>query len=83
MAEVSIKNITTLKLTDTSGAVAEGFLSASLANLGSADGTITQNGNVITLAAGAVFNFPQQNGNNAWGALTINATGTIIECVYY
>ena len=82
-AQVFVRSIKVTKVTDTTGAVAQGFLFASLANLGDADGSITQNGQTFTLPAGGVFNFPDMEGNNMWDTLTIDATGTEIECVYF
>jgi hypothetical protein len=72
-----------ISATNASAVVPEGFISASFQNLGDADGTLTQDGQSITLAAGAVFNLPPLDGNITWKAVTVNGTGTNIECVYF
>jgi len=63
--------------------VPEGFKSCSFVNTGEGDGTLTQNGQSWTLPAGAVFNLPSTRDNDYWFAVSIDATGTIIEAVYY
>jgi hypothetical protein len=71
---------------DANNAVAvipEGFLSASLANVGDADGAFTHNGFTFTLITGGVFNFPQKNNNSSWKSVSINGTGTHIEAAYF
>ena len=83
MAEVFAKSLEQLLLNNASGTIPEGFMSASLTNLGSADATFTQNGKTFTLPAGAVFNFGDLEGNYYWKAVTVDATGTIVQVAYY
>jgi hypothetical protein len=51
--------------------------------LGDAEATIIQNGQSFSIPASGVFNFPVREGNLCWYGLSINATGTEVECVYF
>lgn len=82
MATVDFKSIDSIHVTDSTVILAEGFMCASFSNLGVVDATLTQGGKSWTLNVGAVFNLPVLSGNNGWNAVTIDATGTDVECVY-
>jgi len=82
MAIVDFRSIDSIHATDEIKTLAQGFLMASFANLGVVDATLTQGSKSWTLNVGAVFNFPVLSGNNGWNAVTIDATGTDVECVF-
>jgi hypothetical protein len=83
MATVDLKGVTVISVDNTTHSVPEGFMSASFSNQGDAAASITQNNQTWTLPSGAVFNLPALEGNNGWLAVSIDATGTLVECVYY
>jgi hypothetical protein len=83
MDNVRLTGISVLNVNNATGTIADGFLSASLANLGDAEATIIQNGQSFSIPASGVFNFPVREGNLCWYGLSINATGTEVECVYF
>jgi hypothetical protein len=63
--------------------VPAGFRCASIYNSGSVNATLTQNETTFTVYAGIVFNFPDIGVGSNWEETTIDATGTVVECVYY
>jgi hypothetical protein len=83
MASNNFSNITVVTATSTTATVPAGFRGASFTNTGEADGTLTQNSNVVTLIAGGVFVLPYINSNTCWNEVLITATSTTIECAYF
>lgn len=75
---VTVKNVN-----NTSDSIPDGFQSASFSNLGSANATLTQNGEIFVVVGGSTFNLPIRNDNRSWYGVTIDASGTEIQCVYY
>ena len=83
MSIVQSISVSVAKPNNTTATIPEGFLSASFVNIGAADATLTQDGKTWTLKSGNVFNLPIPEGNQTWKAVTIDATGTTVECVYF
>lgn len=77
------RGVRVVSVTDDTDTIPAGFLSATLINLGEVDATITQQENDITLPAGGTFEFPFVSEKVAWDELSIDATGTEVECAYF
>ena len=71
-----------LFINDTTEIVPEGYLNIALLNFGTSDATITQNGNSWVLPTGREFNFGARKNNKGWMAVTVNAVGTQVQCVF-
>jgi len=75
--------VSVLKVTSDTDTVPEGFKTCSFANTGSANATLTQNGQSWTLPSGAVFNLDSTRMTDAWYAVVIDASSTTVEATYY
>jgi hypothetical protein len=84
MASIAdLVGITVKTVINDTSTIDNGFQCASLSNLGSASATITQNGQSFILPSGSTFNFPVREGNKSWYGLSIVATTTTVQVVYF
>jgi hypothetical protein len=83
MATSIYNNPSAIIITDDDDVVPAGSRSIAFTNTGSTNGTITMNEKTWTLIAGGTFNLPFIALNWYWGAATVDATDTVIECVYF
>ena len=83
MGIIQLRSIKSLRFDNTIGEVPEGFSQASFRNLGDNPATLTQNGNSWTLAKGEVFNIGNRKDEDAWMLVEVDASSTIVECVYF
>lgn len=68
--------------TDESKEMPANVAAATFINLGSANGTLTQDGQTMVLPPNIPFNLNERHNTNGWKAVTINASGTVIQCTY-
>ena len=80
---MELKAVKPIIFDNISGDCPEGFQSATFNNLGVADATLTQDGNVWTLPAGQIYMFAAREDLHPWMAVTCNAVGTEVECTWY
>ncbi len=78
----NLQNVKAIVVDNIEGDIPSGFNMATINNMGVADATLSQNGEVWTLPAGQVYNFGYRMDNNAWHGVHINAIGTKVEVTY-
>jgi hypothetical protein len=83
MGVKELASVLVKKFNNEIGIVPEGFANASFKNMGNASASLTQNGQTFTLGQGEVFSFGSRKDADAWMQVEVDATGTVVECVYY
>jgi hypothetical protein len=80
---INYHDLFSLTVTDDEDVLEGGFHSATFKNIGEDDATISVNTNEWTIPSGEEFSIPFVKEDWLWNEVTIDATGTVVECVYF